>query len=154
MATWIRFRLRNGIANNDSLISSVSLKEIQKSRIPADMSSIGIPWSYIHPSAKLVDVGYGHWSFEHRGRKVIAHNGGWMSSVISLMPDEDLGVGVFSNAWFDEPVPWSSLAFVNAITLDILDFYLGYKDIDWSAHMAEILEGDQSGNSIDHTSNH
>ena len=56
------------------------------------------------------------------------------------MPSEDIGVGVFSNAWFDEPVPWASLAFVNALALEIFDYYLGFGDTDWTIRMADIVE--------------
>lgn len=139
MSTWIQFRLNSGMMNDLQIISSDALTEIRKPRIPADFSALGMPWSFFHPYAELFDVGYGHYSFEHRGRRVITHNGGWMSSVISIMPGEKIGVGVFSNAWFDEPLPAASLVYVNALVLDIFDHYLGYQDTDWSSIMAESL---------------
>ena len=145
MSTWIQFRLDNGWVNDERFISSEALTEIRKPRIPADFSTMNMPWSYFHPSAQLIDVGFGHYSFEHQGRRIITHNGGWMSSVISIMPTEDIGVGIFSNAWFDEPVPWTSLAFVNALALEIFDYYLGYKDSDWTNQMANILEARVKG---------
>ena len=145
MSTWIQFRLNNGWINDESFISSEALTEIRKPRIPADFSTMNMPWSYFHPTAQLIDVGFGHYSFEHQGRRIITHNGGWMSSVIAIMPTEDIGVGVFSNAWFDEPVPWASLAFVNALSLEIFDYYLGYKDSDWTNQMADILEASKTG---------
>jgi hypothetical protein len=67
-----------------------------------------------------------------------------MSSVISIIPSENIGIGVFSNAWFDEPVPWASLVFVNALVLDIFDHYLGYQDMDWSSMMTEFVMEDES----------
>ncbi len=139
MSAWIKFRLNDGVNNGEQLISSESLGAIRAPRIPADFEVMNIPWSYIHPCAQLIDVGYGHYTFEHRGRKVIAHNGGWMSSVIEIMPTEGIGVGIFSNAWFDEPAPWASLAFVNALALGIFDHYLGYHEKDWTNQMAEIV---------------
>ncbi len=139
IAKWISFRLNDGVHEGTRLISIDSLHEIRAPRIPADFSRMNMPWSYFHPRAELMDVGYGQYSFEHRGRRVIVHNGGWMSSVIEIMPDEGMGVGIFSNAWFDEPAPWASLAFVNALALDIFDHYLGYRDTNWSSQMMEIV---------------
>ncbi|MEN8251095.1 MAG: serine hydrolase domain-containing protein [Bacteroidota bacterium] len=139
LSTWIQFRLNNGMKNGQQLISSDALHEIRKPRIPVDFSSFNMPWSCFHPSAELMDVGFGHFSFEHRGRRVISHNGGWMSSVIAIMPSESIGVGIFSNAWFSEPIPWASLGFVNALALDIFDHYLGHQEMDWSSKMAEIV---------------
>ncbi len=49
-----------------------------------------------------------------------------MSSVVAIMPEAKTGVGIFSNAWFDEPAPFASLAFVNALALDVFDHYLEY----------------------------
>ncbi len=135
MATWIAFRLNDGVHEGNRLISMDAIEEIRAPRIPADFSKMNMPWSYFHPAAQLIDVGYGQYSFAHRGRRVIVHNGGWMSSVIEIMPDERIGVGVFSNAWFDEPAPWASLAFVNAVALHVLDHFLGYRDTDWSTQM-------------------
>jgi hypothetical protein len=105
------------------------------------MNVIGIPSAYVHPNAQLIDVGYGHYSFEHHGRKTITHNGGWMASVIAIMPDADIGVGIFSNAWFDEPAPYSSLAFVNALALDVFDHYLEHPNEDWTGRMKAIVAG-------------
>ena len=139
IARWISFRLNDGVHGGNRLISMDAIKEIRAPRIPADFSTMNILLSYIHPRAQLIDVGYGQYSFEHRGRTVIVHNGGWMSSVIEIMPDEEMGVGVFSNAWFDERVPWASLAFVNALALDIFDHHLGYRDSNWSTQMMEIV---------------
>ncbi len=139
MSTWIRFRLNDGAIAGEKLISTNSLEEIRAPRIPMDMNAIGIPSTFVHPSAHLIDVGYGHYSFEHHGRKMIIHNGGWMTSVIAIVPDANIGVGVFSNAWFDEPAPWSSLAFVNALVLDIFDHYFEHPHEDWTGRMKAIV---------------
>ena len=141
MSTWILFRLNDGVIASEKLISVNSLGEIRAPRIPLDMNVIGFPSTYVHPNAHLIDVGYGHYSFEHHGRKTIIHNGGWMASVIAIMPDADIGVGIFSNAWFDEPAPWSSVAFVNALALDVFDHYLEHPHEDWTGRMKAIVAG-------------
>ena len=143
MATWIQFRLNNGMRNGQQLISSDALDEIRKPRIPIEFDNI--PWSCFHPCAELVDAGFGHYSFEHRGRRVISHNGAWMSSVIAIMPSENIGVGIFPNAWIGEPVIWASYGFVNALALDIFDHFLGHQEVDWSSKMAEIVMAAEPG---------
>jgi CubicO group peptidase (beta-lactamase class C family) len=139
IARWISFRLNDGVLAGKRLISVDSLEEIRAPRIPLDFSYLNMPFTYIKPDAQLIDAGFGQYSFEHRGRKVIVHNGGWMNSVIEIMPGEDIGVGVFTNAMFNEPAPWASVAFVNAVALDIFDHFLGYDDTDWSKLMLEAV---------------
>ena len=143
MSTWIQFRLNDGMRNGQQLISLDALNEIREPRIPVDHPTL--PWSCVHPCAELVDAGFGHYSFEHRGRRVISHNGAWMSSVIAIMPSENIGVGIFPNAWIGEPVIWASYGFVNALALDILDHFLGHQETDWSSMMAEIVMAAGSG---------
>ncbi len=159
MSAWIRFRLNDGAIGTENLISEKSLEEIRAPRIPIDMSNIGIPSVYIHPNAQLINVGYGHYTFEHHGRKTIIHNGGWMTSIVAVMPDADIGVGIFSNSWFDEPTAWSSLAFVNSLALDVFDHYLNCGFEDWAGRMKTIVDNrasadDSSENEAGDLSNH
>ncbi|MFC2166219.1 hypothetical protein ACFLT2_14635, partial [Acidobacteriota bacterium] len=137
---WISFRLNDGVYKGKRLISLAAIDEIRKPRLRMAFERIGAPNSFLHPRAHLIDVGYGQWSFEHHGRIVIVHNGGWMSSVVAVLPDEDIGIGIFSNAWFYEYTPWDSLAFVNAVVLNAIDHYLGYEYVDWAHEMLEIVK--------------
>lgn len=139
ISKWIQFRLNDGINNGKALISPQAVKEIRKPRMP-----FGLPLTS-HPCASLVSTGFGQYSFEHRGYKTITHSGGWMSSVIEVMPEADIGVGIFSNAWFDEPLTWTSLIFVHGLALEILDHYLGYEETPWTDMMAEIVSARAAG---------
>jgi CubicO group peptidase (beta-lactamase class C family) len=138
LAKWISFRLNDGVHEGARLISLESVKEIRAPRIPTDFARMSIPLSYMHPRTQLMETGYGQYSFEHRGRRVIMHNGGWMGSVIAIVPSEKFGVGIFSNAWF-EPSGAASLAFVNGIALAVLDHQLGHRDVDWSREMLGLV---------------
>ena len=71
---------RDEVELEDIYHSLDAIAEIRAPRISADLSRMNMPWGYFHPRAQLIDVGYGQYSFEHRGRKVFVHNGGWMSS--------------------------------------------------------------------------
>lgn len=140
IAKWISFRLNDGIYKGKRLISLDAINEIRKPRLRFGVERLGITNSFIHPQAHLIDVGYGQWSFEHRGRIVVAHNGGWMSSVVAILPDEDIGIGIFSNAWFIEYTLRDCMAFVNAVVLNVIDHYLGYEYVDWSHEMLEVVK--------------
>ena len=140
IAKWISFRLNDGVYKGKRLISLDAINEIRKPRLRFAVERLGITNGFIHPRAHLIDVGYGQWSFEHRGHVVVVHNGGWMSSVIAVLPDEDIGIGIFSNAWFYEYTPRDSLAFVNAIVLNVIDHYLGYEYVDWPHEMLEMVK--------------
>ena len=139
MARWIAFRLNDGVHEGDQLISREAIKEIREIRIPTSFSSVGIPKSFIYPRTGLMGTGFGQYTFEHRGNEVITHNGGWMYSVIEVVPQESLGVGLFSNAEFSDLHPWEGMAFVNAVALIVIDHYLGYDYVDWSSEMLETV---------------
>lgn len=139
MAKWIAFRLNEGVHEGLPLISKEAIKEIRKGRIPAGFSRMGIPNSFIYPRNGLLETGYGQYTFEHYGNKVIVHNGGWMNSVIKVIPQGNLGVGLFSNAEFSDLHPVEGLAFVNAVALTVIDHYLGYEYVDWSSEVLENL---------------
>ena len=140
MAKWITFRLNDGMHAGERLISLEQIEEIRKIRIPTSFASMGVPNSMIHPRDPLMGTGFGHYSFENHGDKVIVHNGGWMASVIEIVPEKNLGVGVFSNAFLYDLHPFESPAFVNAVALIIIDHYLGHDYVDWSSEMLEIVK--------------
>jgi CubicO group peptidase (beta-lactamase class C family) len=139
MTKWITFRLNDGVHEGKHLISNVAILEIRKTRIPTNFSSFGIPNSFIHPHHGLMETGFGQYTFEHHGNKVIVHNGGPMNSVIELIPQRNLGVGLFSNMNSSDIHSSEGLAFVNAIALIVIDHYLGYDYLDWSREMLEIV---------------
>jgi len=139
MAKWIAFRLNDGVHEGKQLISHEAIKEIRKTRVPTSFSRMGIPNSFIYPRIGLMETGFGQYTFEHHGNNVIVHNGGWMNSVIDIVPQENLGVGLFSNAEFSDLHSWEGLAFVNAVALIVIDHFLGYDYVDWSSEMLETV---------------
>jgi CubicO group peptidase (beta-lactamase class C family) len=139
MARWIAFRVNDGLYEADQLISRRAIEEIRQVRIPTDFSGLGIPNSFIHPRSGLMGTGFGQYTFEHFGNEVITHNGGWMYSVVEVIPRENLGVGLFSNAEFSDLHPFEGIAFVNAVALIVIDHFLGYDYVDWSSEMLETV---------------
>lgn len=86
-------------------------------------------------AAKPNFLGYGEgWQLsDYRGSKLVWHTGGWpgMVSRLTLVPQHKLGVIVLTNAEVGG-------AF-NAVTLRVLDAYLGAPKTDWSAAYAAAL---------------
>jgi CubicO group peptidase (beta-lactamase class C family) len=80
-------------------------------------------------------LGYGEgWNLsDYRGRKLAWHTGGWpgMVSRVTLVPQEKLGVVVLTNA--------ETGGAFNAITMRVLDAYLGAPRTDWTAAYAAAL---------------
>ena len=84
-------------------------------------------------------AGYGEsWSLsDFRGQKLVWHTGGWpgMVSRLTLVPGEKLGVVVLTNQEVG--------AAFNAITLSVLDAYLGGEKHDWvDAYAKAVVQAD------------
>lgn len=137
---WLEFRLSHGNHKDKQLISRVAIEEIRKVRIPTSFAGMGVPNSFIHPDDGLMGTGFGQYTFEHRGSMVIVHNGGWMASVIAVVPQEELAIGIFSNAYFVDLHPFESLAYVNAAALIVIDHCLGHEYVDWSSRMLSVVK--------------
>jgi CubicO group peptidase (beta-lactamase class C family) len=140
LVKWITFRLNNGAHKGAQLISQESIKEIRKIRIPTSFANMGLSTSIIYPGEGLMGTGFGQYTFMHHGDKVIVHNGGWMNSVIEIVPQKNLGVGVFSNANFSDIHSFEAMAFVNAVALILIDYFLEYETVDWSREMLELIK--------------
>ncbi|HEY4555974.1 MAG TPA: serine hydrolase, partial [Lysobacter sp.] len=80
-------------------------------------------------------LGYGEgWQLsDYRGQKLVWHTGGWpgMVSRVTLVPGQNLGVVVLTSAELSGPF--------HAITLRVLDAYLGAPQTDWIAAYAAAL---------------
>ena len=54
-----------------------------------------------------------------------------MSSVLAVVPDSQLTVGVFTNAYFSERHVFESVIFASAVKLRALDYLLSQEPVDW-----------------------
>jgi hypothetical protein len=61
---------------------------------------------------------------------VYEHPGGWMSSFVALVPEQNLAVGTFTNANFNSG--FGSMGLVSALKMEVLERLLGAPDEDWS----------------------
>jgi CubicO group peptidase (beta-lactamase class C family) len=145
MARWMRVQLDGGVleGEGDEARRLVSAKRHAASW--SMVTPIGIPEPAVPElaAARPQFSGYGEgWSLsDYRGHKLVWHTGGWpgMVSRLTLVPGMDLGIVVLTNQ--------ESGAAFNAITMQVLDAYLGAPPTDWVAAYSAALgkAGDRAG---------
>ena len=117
MARWIRFLLSRGRADHVQIVSQASLTEMMTPHI--DVGDSGFA------EIGRAQYGYGLTCQLYRGERTVSHTGslpGW-SSLISMMPDREIGVVVLTNS---DPCPVREL-----ITYAVFDRLCSLSPIDW-----------------------
>ena len=130
MARWVQVQLAQGrLENGTPLFSAKSQQAMWQMITPQVVPEPSVP--ALAP-ARPNFAGYGEgWSLsDYRGRKLVWHTGGWpgMVSRVTLVPEQKLGVVVLTNQEVG--------AAFNAITMAVLDAYLGAPPTDWVAAYA------------------
>jgi CubicO group peptidase (beta-lactamase class C family) len=97
MGKWIQFLLNNGVYNGDTLISEKNFRELFK---PQQI----IPPDEFYPSQTLTKpkwrtYGLGWFQHDYRSKILHFHTGSLpgMVAIAGLIPEENIGVYVFSN---------------------------------------------------------
>jgi CubicO group peptidase (beta-lactamase class C family) len=120
MAQWLKLHLQEGEWDGRRLLKAETVREMH-----AMHQSIPIqarPGANVY-SSKIVGTGLGWFVRDYRGRKVVAHGGGWGADMV-LVPEERLGVIVLSN--LDHNLV------VQMISLDMLDAFLVGPEHAWT----------------------
>ncbi|AKK68229.1 serine hydrolase [Xanthomonas translucens pv. undulosa] len=134
MAKWMQVQLDGGrLPSADGqerrLFSAQRQQEMWQVITPIAIAEPSVP--QLLP-ARPNFAGYGEgWSLsDYRGHKLVWHTGGWpgMVSRLTLLPEQQLGVIVLTNQEVG--------AAFNALTLQVLDAYLGAPPTDWTAAYA------------------
>ncbi len=115
MARWLQLQLNHGELDGQRFFSEGSSWEMWTVHTPRAVSAASRTTA---PSTHFKGYGLG-WSLnDYLGRLVASHGGGYdgMFSRVVLVPEEDLGMAVFTN---------SMTSISTAITNTILDAYLG-----------------------------
>jgi CubicO group peptidase (beta-lactamase class C family) len=126
LANWARLFLNNGKSEGKQILSPTAIRIMhgQQTVIP-----VGGLSQLLFPSTHLQGYGMGWFLRDYRGRKVIEHGGNTdgMTAQTGLLPEENLGVVIFSNM-NDNPAP-------QAIMYRVFDSFLGDADkqVDISA---------------------
>jgi len=122
ISNWMVFQLQNGEFGGERLISEAAIWEMRQ---PEVLTDLGRRLRY-NPIGQTAAYGLGWYSFDYQGRMLYLHGGGWMRSLITIVPEEDLAVGVFTNANF---IPGSILR--HTLTMGVLQRALGGPDENW-----------------------
>jgi CubicO group peptidase (beta-lactamase class C family) len=137
MAQWMRVQLAGGTYTDAAGSTQRLFSEERQEAMWSVITPIPIgkpPVPGLEP-AKPNFLGYGEgWQLsDYRGHKLVWHTGGWpgMVSRLTLLPEHGLGVIVLTNAELSAPF--------NAITMRVLDAYLGAPRTDWIAAYAAAL---------------
>ena len=131
MSRWMAMQLAGGTYRDAKGNEQRIFSEDRQQAMWSVITPIPVPKPQVPQleAARPNFLGYGEgWNLsDYRGRKLVWHTGGWpgMVSRVTLVPQEKLGVIVLTNAEVGG-------AF-NAITLRVLDAYLGAPRTDWTA---------------------
>lgn len=122
MANWMLLNLGNGILAGHRVVSPATLAELHSPH-----TTTGIPDQY----PERVGAGYGiGWFVEsYRGHRRLYHDGtiDGFSAMVSLLPDDGLGVVVLTNKEMS-PLP-------QAANLLAMDLMLGLDPVDWHGRL-------------------
>jgi CubicO group peptidase (beta-lactamase class C family) len=130
MARYAIFQLGKGKLGDRQLVSEGNLNLNHTPQVPMPG---GVPSKEI--GSRSYAMGWVISSY--RGHPLWWHNGGidGFYALLSLLPDENLGVVILTNLLEDDPVP-------EIVAYHIYDHLLGLESIDWTKRFAE-LEGKQ-----------
>ncbi len=125
MARWMQVQLAQGtLADGTPLFSAKSQQQMWQMITPQAVAEPSVP--ELAP-ARPNFAGYGEgWSLsDYRGQRLVWHTGGWpgMVSRVTLVPGQNLGVVVLTNQ--------EAGAAFNAVTMTVLDAYMGGEGHDW-----------------------
>ena len=123
MIPWIKLHETGGVHNGARLISEEQLRETYAPHTV-------MPMPRAHAEMPYASYALGWSVAPYRGVRRIAHSGGidGITTRLGLLPDEKLGVAVFTNQG-GTPLPL-------ILELYVYDLLLGQKPVDWSARHA------------------
>ena len=142
MAAWMRMQLAGGVYRDAAGIEHRLFSEKSQQAMWQMVTPMPIPTPSVPELAparpNFLGYAQGWMTSDYRGERLVWHTGGWpgMVSRVTLVPGKRLGVVVLTNAELGG-------AF-NAITLRVLDAYLGAQKTDWNAAYGAALAKSQA----------
>lgn len=141
MAAWLRFQLGShgapptppAGARRDSPDDAFvhALEETRRPQIPVRLEG---PIGLFYPRARRVAYGMGWTISDYRGRTLLDHGGGidGMTTLVALVPEEEIGVAILSNRQLPLPPYW--------MLYSVLDALLDAPErVDWSGHFGDVV---------------
>ncbi len=122
MARWLLFQLSEGQVDGQELVDSAIIQETRKPHTPIPIPPAG---KKLFPSCHFCFYGLGWRLMDYHGQLVVDHTGGLdgMISRVTLLPEENLGIVVLTNA-LPNSLPLT-------LSYAIVDAYLGVPARDW-----------------------
>jgi CubicO group peptidase (beta-lactamase class C family) len=122
IAIWLRMQLNEGQLDGKTILSPAILQETHSPHTPIRLSALE---KKIFPSRHFAAYGLGWFLSDIHGRLTIRHTGGvdGMLSSVALIPEEKLGIAIFSNK-----LPNSAFILLQHALIDRL---LGIDERDW-----------------------
>ena len=128
MTRFMVLLLGHGSIEGESLLSEPLVDELFKPAEIPGLDVISTLEPIVAPRADIVAYAPGWMAHEEFGRLILeAPGAGRSSAIVALMPEEDLGVFVVTNASFD----LESARLVSALKLASFEHYLGLPPTDW-----------------------
>ena len=135
LARWVLVQLDSGRAGRTRLWSAGQTREMWSAQTIMPITDPPPSLAALRPTFYAYALG---WRIrDYRGHKVVAHTGGLagMTSRTTLVPDQRLGIIMLTNGE-------SSL--YEALTLELLDHFLGARRTDWVAAFQLSSQGSQT----------
>ncbi len=137
MAKWVQLQLHRGkfVGHDGRLFSEERAREMWTPQTILPIGNYAPPLAGLKPN--FADYALGWALRDYHGRKLVGHTGGVAGFVsrVMLVPDENLGVVVLTNAEEDG-------AF-DSILYHILDHYFGLPPTDWVAAFKSVKDMDE-----------
>jgi len=125
MSNWVMMLLNGGKFNGEQILSEDVINDMFTPRTIMRVGS-----SLRKLGANFQAYGLGWHMYDLNGRKVIFHDGGMPGYIarVMLVPEENLGIVLLTNSMNFLP---------QALSMQIVDEYLGKTDSDWAAYFNE-----------------
>ncbi len=134
MAQWVRLHLNEGKYNNQTLITSGSIKEMHTPQTVIRLEGV---MEKLNPDSHFMNYGLGWFLQDYKGRKVVQHGGNidGMSAMVGMIPEEKIGVVILTNM--------NGTLLRDALLYAVFDYMLPAQGTkrDWSADMLKAYKG-------------
>ena len=134
MSKWLMLQLNHGKipGSEQRIFSEAQSREMWTGQTLLPIGGGDSPLAAMRPKFAAYALGWG--VQDYHGRKLVGHSGGVSGFVtrVMLVPEENLGVLVFTNA--------ESGAAFESILFHILDAYFGVPPTDWTAVMKALTD--------------
>lgn len=131
MAKWVRLQLTEGLQDGERFLSENSVREMHSPQTIIPRSPLS---QQLIPETHFTAYGLGWILNDYHGRMMVSHGGNidGMSALVSMVPEEELGLVILTNM-DATPLP-------DVISRWIIDRFLNVPDKDWSQIFYDTLE--------------